>query len=85
MEYSTAIDIDRLDNVVMTPGTQCPACDPDANQDGNVDQGDVDYLINVVAGGANPTAFDADFNRDGNIDQADVDALINVIAGAACP
>ena len=62
-----------------------PVCDPDVNQDGNADQGDVDYLINVVAGGDNPTGIDPDFNRDGNADQADVDALINVVAGGACP
>ncbi|MFA6045206.1 MAG: S8 family serine peptidase [Phycisphaerales bacterium] len=60
-------------------------CDPDMNQDGNADQGDVDYLLNVVAGGDNPTAVDPDFNRDGNVDQGDVDALINVVAGGACP
>ncbi|MFA6043873.1 MAG: hypothetical protein WC718_02710 [Phycisphaerales bacterium] len=60
-------------------------CDPDANQDGNTDQGDVDYLINVVAGGENPTNFNPDFNCDGNVDQGDVDAIINVIAGGACP
>ena len=62
-----------------------PICDPDLNQDGNPDQGDIDYLINVVAGGANPTGIDADFNQDGNIDQGDIDALINVIAGGGCP
>ena len=62
-----------------------PACDPDVNQDGNIDQGDIDYLITVVAGGANPTGIDADFNQDGNIDQGDIDALVNVVAGGACP
>jgi hypothetical protein len=61
------------------------ACDPDVNQDGNSDQGDIDYLINVVAGGENTTNIDPDFNRDGNVDQGDVDALINVVAGGACP
>ncbi|MFA6043914.1 MAG: hypothetical protein WC718_02920 [Phycisphaerales bacterium] len=61
------------------------ACDPDLNQDGNPDQGDIDYLVNVVAGGANPTNIDPDFNQDGNIDQGDVDSLINVVAGGACP
>ena len=60
-------------------------CDPDLNQDGNADQGDIDYLINVVAGGANPTGIDPDFNQDGNVDQGDIDALINVIAGGDCP
>ncbi|MFA6045205.1 MAG: hypothetical protein WC718_09485 [Phycisphaerales bacterium] len=61
------------------------ACDPDVNQDGNSDQGDVDYLVNVVAGGANPTNIDPDFNGDGNVDQGDIDALINVVAGGECP
>ncbi len=62
-----------------------PTCDPDMNQDGNADQGDIDYLINVIAGGDNPTNIDPDFNRDGNADQGDLDALVNVIAGGACP
>ncbi|MBI1189992.1 MAG: hypothetical protein GC200_04830 [Tepidisphaera sp.] len=60
-------------------------CDPDVNQDGVADQGDVDYLINVIAGGENPTNIDPDFNRDGVGDQGDIDALINVIAGGPCP
>jgi hypothetical protein len=64
---------------------QCPACDPDVNQDGNVDQDDVAYLINVVGGGANPTGIDPDFNQDGNVDQDDIAALINVVAGGNCP
>jgi choice-of-anchor B domain-containing protein len=62
-----------------------PTCDPDVNQDGNVDQDDVSYLINVVGGGPNPTGIDPDFNMDGNVDQDDVAALIDVIAGAPCP
>ncbi|MBI1191272.1 MAG: hypothetical protein GC200_11400 [Tepidisphaera sp.] len=62
-----------------------PTCDPDVNQDGVADQGDVDYLINVIAGGENPNNANADFNNDGVADQGDVDALINVIAGGACP
>ena len=60
-------------------------CDPDVNQDGNADQGDIDYLINVVAGGDNTTNIDPDFNHDGNVDQGDIDALINVVAGGNCP
>jgi hypothetical protein len=60
-------------------------CDPDMNQDGNVDQDDVSYLINVVGGGPNPTGIDPDFNQDGNVDQDDVGALINVVAGGDCP
>jgi hypothetical protein len=62
-----------------------PPCDPDVNQDGNVDQDDVAYLINVVGGGPNPTGIDPDFNQDGNVDQDDIAALINVVAGAPCP
>ncbi|MBI1191255.1 MAG: hypothetical protein GC200_11315 [Tepidisphaera sp.] len=60
-------------------------CDPDYNQDGAVDQGDVDYLINVIAGGANPSGRDPDFNQDGVADQTDVDALVNAVAGGGCP
>ena len=59
-------------------------CDGDFNQDGNVDQGDVDFLINVIAGGGTSPFLSPDFNRDGNVDQGDIDALINVIAGGAC-
>ncbi|MBI1189212.1 MAG: hypothetical protein GC200_00810 [Tepidisphaera sp.] len=62
-----------------------PDCNPDLNADGCVDQGDVDYLINVIAGGANPTNIDPDFNHDGVADQGDVDALVSVIAGGPCP
>jgi len=62
-----------------------PACDPDYNQDGNVDQDDVRYLVGVVAGGENPTGRDPDFNQDGNADQDDVSALINAVAGGGCP
>ncbi|MBI1189213.1 MAG: hypothetical protein GC200_00815 [Tepidisphaera sp.] len=65
--------------------TGSPTCNPDMNQDGVADQGDVDYLINVIAGGANPTNIDPDFNHDGVADQGDVDALVNVIAGGPCP
>jgi len=60
-------------------------CNPDANGDGNADQADVDYIINVVAGGANPTGIDPDVNRDGNVDQGDIDAQVNIIAGGPCP
>ncbi len=68
-----------------SPACLPPTCNPDVNGDGNADQGDIDYLINVVAGGSNPANVSADFNQDGNADQGDVDALINVVAGGACP
>lgn len=60
-------------------------CEPDVNQDGNADQSDVDFLVNVVAGGGNPTGIDPDFNRDGNVDQGDIASLVDVVAGGACP
>jgi|GEM_PF-1830194 len=72
------------DNITVTR-LSVPACDPDMNQDGNVDQDDVAYLINVIGGGENPAGVDPDFNRDGNVDQDDVSALIDVVAGGACP
>ena len=73
------------DDITYTQLPPAAACEPDVNQDGVADQGDVDYLINVIAGGENPAGVDPDFNQDGVGDQGDVDALINVIAGGACP
>ena len=67
------------------PGILGTPCDPDLNQDGNTDQGDLDYLVNAIAGGGNPNNVDLDFNHDGNEDQGDLDALINAIAGGGCP
>ena len=61
------------------------SCDPDVNQDGVADQNDVAYLVNVIAGGENPTGIDPDFNNDGVADGGDTDALINVVAGGDCP
>jgi hypothetical protein len=60
-------------------------CDTDFNKDGNSDAGDIDYMIDAVAGGENPTNADLDFNTDGNVDSGDIDALINAIAGGGCP
>lgn len=61
-----------------------PACFPDLNQDGNLDAGDIDYIINIAAGGVNPTGANSDLNRDGTTDMADVDVLVNVVAGGSC-
>jgi|GEM_PF-3184985 len=61
------------------------SCDTDFNADGNTDQDDAAYLINVLAGGANPSGRDPDFNRDGNADVDDLAALIDVLAGEPCP
>ncbi|MCC6951634.1 MAG: lamin tail domain-containing protein [Phycisphaerales bacterium] len=71
--------------LVMWAQASGPSCDPDVNQDGNVDQDDVSYLINVVGGGENPTGIDPDFNQDGNVDQDDIAALINTVGGGGCP
>ncbi|MBI1191043.1 MAG: hypothetical protein GC200_10235 [Tepidisphaera sp.] len=77
---------ERLTTLVFTiQPAGVPYCDGDMNWDGVADQGDIDYLINVVAGGENSTRRDADFNHDGVVDQGDVDALINVVAGGECP
>ncbi|MDX2132189.1 MAG: hypothetical protein SFY69_09060 [Planctomycetota bacterium] len=66
--------------------TSCPAaCDPDFNQDGNVDQDDIACLAQVVAGDPACSPVDPDFNRDGNVDQDDIAALEQVVAGAECP
>lgn len=64
-------------------GIPARVCDPDVNRDGNTDANDVDYLINIIAGGGG--TIDPDFNLDGNVDATDIDALLNVIAGGACP
>ena len=83
----TVVDFSAIpgQQYVVVPATSGPTCDPDVNQDGNADQGDIDYLVNVVAGGDNSTNIDPDFNHDGNVDQGDIDALVNVVAGGACP
>jgi murein tripeptide amidase MpaA len=59
------------------------ACRPDLdlNRDGNADQDDVAYLINVISGGGNPTGIDPDFNGDGNVDQDDVADFITALSG----
>lgn len=60
-------------------------CIVDFNDDGNADQDDVLYLLNVVGGGENPSGYDPDVNRDGNLDQDDVSLLISLVAGGDCP
>ncbi|MDX2131914.1 MAG: hypothetical protein SFY69_07680 [Planctomycetota bacterium] len=69
----------------LLDGVPGVACEPDFNQDGNVDQDDVGCLAQVVAGDPSCSAQDPDFNRDGNVDQDDLSALAQVIAGAPCP
>lgn len=62
-----------------------PPCDPDFNADGNSDQDDLRYLVEVLGGGDNPTQRDPDFNGDGNADQDDVGALVQALSGGGCP
>ena len=62
-----------------------PSCDPDYNQDGNVDQDDIACLAQLIAGDTSCSPLDPDFNRDGNVDQDDIDALAQVVGGAPCP
>jgi len=82
----SSASIQRGFNLLIAGDVAAPvACDPDINQDGAADQGDVDYLINVIAGGENPNNATPDFNNDGASDQGDIDALINVVAGGQCP
>ncbi|MCE7973252.1 MAG: hypothetical protein DYG92_02840 [Leptolyngbya sp. PLA1] len=69
-----------FDSVLVAPAP----CDPDYNLDGNVDQDDVAYITNVIAGGPNPFNRDPDFNLDGTANQDDIEALINSVAGGAC-
>jgi len=61
------------------------SCCPDINEDGNADQDDVAYLVNVVGGGSDPIGIDPDFNQDGNADQDDIALLVSVVAGFPCP
>jgi hypothetical protein len=81
---SNACGSRNSNQAVLTVSTP-PNCDPDYNQDGNVDQDDVVYLINVVGGAPNPSNRDPDFNCDGNVDQDDINSLINVVGGGTCP
>ena len=64
-----------------------PECKNDnaIDADGVVDQDDLAYLVEAIAGGANPTGRDLDFNRDGSGDQDDIALLVGVIAGGTCP
>ncbi|MDX2130765.1 MAG: proprotein convertase P-domain-containing protein [Planctomycetota bacterium] len=73
----------------LTLGNGCGGspCDPDVNQDGNVDQDDIACLSQAVAGnpGCLGGGVDPDFNQDGNVDQDDIAALEQVVAGSPCP
>ncbi|MDX2132380.1 MAG: hypothetical protein SFY69_10040 [Planctomycetota bacterium] len=72
-------------DAILWVSPMAPACEPDFNLDGNVDQDDIACLTQVVAGDASCSAQDPDFNGDGNVDQDDIAALEQVVAGAPCP
>lgn len=63
-------------------------CQPDYNDDGTVDQGDVDTLMAMISANdysnAAPNA-NPDFNHDGSADMDDVVALVDTVAGHGCP
>jgi hypothetical protein len=71
---------------VVTSGdiyVRSPCPTSDYNQDGNLDQDDIEGWIGCAFGSAG-CDLDPDFNQDGNIDQDDLAALIHVIAGGPC-
>ncbi|MDX2131380.1 MAG: NF038122 family metalloprotease [Planctomycetota bacterium] len=65
--------------------TILPACDPDINCDGNIDQDDIVCIVSAVGGDPTCACGDPDFNQDGNLDQEDVARLTEVVAGGPCP
>ncbi|MCE7975187.1 MAG: hypothetical protein DYG92_12830 [Leptolyngbya sp. PLA1] len=94
VDYSETACSHSIDCLMTTSGVQSAAfiashlrlaCEPDRNRDGNIDQDDVEYVRNTVAGGENPGGLDPDVNRDGSVDQDDIAAIIHIIAGGPCP
>lgn len=81
LDYAIGADLDldgELTQVEIDAVT-CAIIHPDVNDDGNVDQGDIDEYIDQLAGsGAR------DLNCDGNTNQDDLDLLIDIVAGG-CP
>jgi hypothetical protein len=73
------------DDVFITIQSAGTPCDPDYNQDGNVDQDDIACLAQIIAGDPSCSDIDPDFNGDGNVDQDDIAALTDVVAGGPCP
>jgi iron complex transport system substrate-binding protein len=49
-----------------------------ANMDDRINQTDIDYLTNIIAG-TNATTTFSDANKDGTIDQADIEQVTNLI------
>jgi uncharacterized membrane protein len=62
-----------------------PQCVLDYTLDGNADQEDVRFVLDLITGGPSPYNIDLDLNRDGNIDQDDLRFFVNLIAGGECP
>ncbi|MDV7401492.1 dockerin type I domain-containing protein, partial [Arthrospira platensis SPKY1] len=57
----------------------------DINGDGEVNSGDVFYLINYLFAGGPPPVGDGDVNGDGNVDSGDVFYLINYLFAGGPP
>ncbi|CAG1002915.1 hypothetical protein PHYC_03029 [Phycisphaerales bacterium] len=60
-------------------------CDGDLNQDGALNNLDMEYLEAILNGADNPTGRDPDFNRDGAENGFDIESLSAVINGEPCP
>lgn len=63
-----------------------PGCDGDANNDGVVNQDDLDLVLFGFGASTGQAGFDplADFNGNGTVDQDDLDEALAAF-GAACP
>lgn len=55
-----------------------PAIEGDLTGDGEVNAGDIQAMLNIIADGENPEA--ADLTKDGEVNAGDIQALLNIIA-----
>lgn len=56
----------------------------DANNDGNVDNFDIDPFVNILVG-MDPPNCEADANQDGHVDNFDIDPFVNILVGGPQP
>lgn len=70
---------------MVTNGMAQRQCDPDLNQDGSADQGDLLVMIEILGGGEPPPGFNPDVNCDGSTDQGDLVEFIALVSGGPCP
>ena len=78
-EWDLTLD---LNNKTLTV-TKKPALRGDVNNDGSVDVGDVNILVNILLGldSASNYTGDANVDGEGGIDVGDVNAIINIMLG----